>query len=197
MMTKRTLDTFTWENMIRKHKAGSISVHRLVGTDGNIRYRFNLSFMRDDLWKRIPNFGNEKLPMEALLKDMVRRVKTKPNYAEAEIKFNDHDYYESLHGDQFETPRFIHRRGVQPFVRTYNQYYEIPKGWEIICSVAFDGEMSGRLRNSVLSMFFEMAGQTLDDTTKSQLKKAIDTHQKDVEHSPNPYSRLLLNHDFH
>ena len=195
MMTKHTFDTFTWKNMFRQHKAGSVSVHRFFRADGSIGYRFNLSVMRDDLWKSIPNYKNEKAPLEALLKDMVRHVKGKSNYTEAEIKFNDHDYHDTLHGQEFETPRFIHRQGSKELGRSYNVYYEIPKGWEIICSVTFDGEMSSRSRNSLLSMFFEMAGKTLEDSLKKQLKQNIDAHSKDL--SPRNAVRVVFTHDFH
>lgn len=110
--------------------------------------------------------------LEKLLSQLVEVSKKKADYLEAKIYLGTVDHYTSM-TDIYTTPVVSHKKGSRKNKVSHSQHGYIPKGWTIESFVSFKGELSTRMRNSILRDILPLFGLEFNAEFEKQIKQNI------------------------
>lgn len=142
--------------------------HDVRLSNGQETQTFSITFELGDLRKERPGI-NPKY-MEALLQRIIDELKGKKGYVSSAVYLGTIDYYD---GDvyPYEVPVVRHSKGDRKIKTSETTHYSIPKGWSVECSITFEGEMSMRMRNAILTFLAKQVHFELTPAILRQLKK--------------------------
>lgn len=161
----------TLKGEVAKSQHAYFHVLRTIGTNLTLHYEFNI-------WFRQPDFYKETLFIPdayfaSLLEEVSNQMKGKKGYVSTTLTNEGIDHCTS-DTDMYEVPCGFHQKGDRKVRIGSESFGYIPKGWETRLVITFKDELSGRMRNSILSELLALSGMTVTTRMKEDLKRHID-----------------------
>lgn len=162
--------------LVQDTEYGEIEVRRFRTKDGLLGHTFSLRFERIE---HLEHFGKNDLiaHSETLLSEASYRFKGKSGYVSSTVEHEGLDSRTDM-VDVFEMPIVTHTSGSRMCQTTFEQFGHLPKVWQTAVEVTFEGTMSTRLRNSILSSIFEMAGIPFEERFKKQMTRRVEEQDR-------------------
>lgn len=110
--------------------------------------------------------------LEDLLNQLTEVFKKKSCYKSAMVSLDTIDWYTS-DTDMYETPVVSHKKGSRKNVISSERHGSIPKGWAIVGKIHFDGELTSRMRNSILKDLLTVCGLEYNAEVEKEVKKNL------------------------
>lgn len=169
---KQDFSKVTWNSTIRG-TTFTVS-HDILTTSKEVLNVFEVSVRIADLHKEVPYIPAGYL--KALIDELVKTFKSKAGYRSSSVYLSTVDFYDS-DIDMYDVPRFTHEKGQRVPREGVSNHGSIPKGWKYEGSVFFEGEMSIRMRNSLMKSLLALVG--LEYTKEFQKEVKVSLEKKD------------------
>lgn len=160
----------TWAKVLKEDKVFEISMDTFENKNSFVT-KLSISVQISEFHKSKANFREAYL--SELLDQLVTIFRKKSIYQKAGVYPVPVDWY-SDYTDIYETPVFTHEKGSRKNKVDYNSRGSIPKGWTIDAFVRFEGELSARMRNSILKDFLELLGLPYNAEVEKQVKANLE-----------------------
>lgn len=160
----------TWVQDFKDSESYDITFFSSVNGSGNAYSEIEIS-------SRIANIRKERIDIESkyleeLLNQLTEVFKKKSCYNSSTVSLNTIDHYTD-ETDMYDTPVVTHKKGSRKNVIGSETHGSIPKGWEIFATVQFDGELTTRMRNSILKDLLTLCGLEYNSEVEKEVKKNL------------------------
>ena len=161
----------TLKSEVAKSQYAGLYVQRTLERDLELSYEFAISFRIPDLWKETLDIDPSYF--EGLAKEVSDLVKGKSGYVST-ILVNEGVDYCTDETDMYDVPNVIHHKGDRSVSVGSETFGYIPKAWQSKIIVRFHGELSGRMRNSVINTLLGIFDESMTVHMKEDIKRNIE-----------------------
>lgn len=174
---KPDFSRINWRSEIAKHEDLEIYMTTRCSHSGEVINTVEVDFRLSHLRKEEHDI--EAGYLKALLQELTANLKSKKGYVRSSIELGTIDHYTS-YTNIYDSPTISHTKGSRTYKEGYSEHGSIPKGWTVNSSVIFEGELTTRMKNSILQEVLSVVGLEYSKEVQKVIAKNAAKMKKDA-----------------